>query len=89
MATKRKRSLRGTPSEHLSMATYKLKRLTSGRVERMTCGEIGTAAFEVGTIIAEARNADNAKLFAMASRRRDQIFNKAATCGCANWKRAR
>lgn len=90
MATKRKtkRSLRGTPSEHLSMATYRLKRLTRGYVERMPCNQMAEAAFEVGTIMAEVRNADDGsatgrKLFAMAAARRDQILAKAATCGCA------
>ena len=87
---KRKRRSRGglggTPSEHLQAASYGLSRLTRDRVERMTCGEVGMALFDVGRIIAQASSADDGsatgrKLFAMAAARRDQVFAKAAACG--------
>jgi hypothetical protein len=52
----------------------------------MTCGEIGKALFTVGTIMAHASEADRGsatgrKLFAMASARRDQVFDRAKACG--------
>lgn len=80
------RGLSGTPSEHLQAASYGLSRLTRDRVERMTCGEVGMALFDVGRIIAQASSADDGsatgrKLFAMAAARRDQVFAKAAACG--------
>lgn len=84
--TRRSRSLRGTPSEHLEHATYELKHLTRERVERMTCNEVGMALFDAGRIIANANAADDGsptgrKLFAMASARRDQVFARAKACG--------
>lgn len=84
--TRRSRSLRGTPSEHLEHATYRLRSVTSARIDRMTCGEIGKALFTVGTIMAHASEADRGsatgrKLYAMASARRDQVFARAKSCG--------
>ena len=92
MAAKKKtrrslRSLRGTQHEHFQQATYELKRLTRDRVERTPCADVGKVLFDAGRVIAHASAADDGsptgrKLFAMASARRDQVFAKAAACGC-------
>jgi hypothetical protein len=85
MAAKKRRTsglrgLSGSPSEHLEHATYRLKRLTRGRVDRMTCGELPEALFSAGTIMAHASESGNRKLLAMAAARTEQIRAKAARC---------
>jgi hypothetical protein len=77
---RRSRGLSGSPSEHLEHATYRLKRLTRGRVDRMMCGELPEALFDAGTIMAHASESGNRKLLAMAAARTDQIRAKAARC---------
>ena len=77
---RRSRGLSGSPSEHLEHATYRLKRLTRGRVDRMTCGELPEALFDAGTIMVHASESGNRKLLAMAAARTDQIRAKFKGC---------
>lgn len=78
--TRRSSGLSGSPSEHLEHATYRLKRLTRERVERMSCGQLPEAMFDAGGIMAHASESGNRKLHMMAAARRDQIRARVQRC---------